>query len=171
MNKVARKAKQLKYEWADSIYRSKMPRCKADVAYNEIEKVRSLHRGKAKPEDLVHYAKAQRSSPLHKMFDWNVTSAAREHWLSTARLIMRSIVVVREGGPSHKAYFQINESKVRFYTTASEVMSNRQWAEQLLAEAESYYLAGAARFNAIQELAKLHGIIRKTFNASSKKAA
>lgn len=163
MNKVARKAKQLKYAWADSIRRSKMPRCTAAEAYREVEAIRASNGGRALPADVVRYAKKHATSPLHKMFRWDVKAAAQEHWLATAGLIMRSIVVERADGPAHKAYFQIQEHKARFYTTANEVMSNRDWAEQLLAEAESYYLAGVARFESIKHLAKVHGVIRGTF--------
>ena len=161
--------KMLKVSWADSIRRTAMPRCKAEEAYREIERIRGDRGGRMTADAFWRAAKV-RTSPCHKMFDWNVRRAAVKHWQDTARLILRSVVVERVGGKSHHAYFQIQEKRVRFYAPAHEIMSNKDHAVQLLKQAESYYLSGRDRYDEVIELARIHRVIDATFKRSRKRA-
>lgn len=166
MNKVR---KMMKVMWGDSIRRTRMPRCKAEEAYREIERIRAERGGRMTADAFIQAARRE-ASPCHKMFDWDVKHAAIEHWRSTARLILRSIVIERIGGKAHHAYFQIQEKRARFYAPAHEIMSNKEHAHQLIAQAESYYLAGRARYDEVVELARLHRVIDSTFSRKRKRA-
>lgn len=44
--------------------------------------------------DMVLADARRESSPLHACYDWNVESAAHEHWLDTSRRLIRSVRVV-----------------------------------------------------------------------------
>lgn len=40
------------------------------------------------PHDVVKWAKNNKKSALHKKFQWNVSKAAYQHWLETARKLI-----------------------------------------------------------------------------------
>lgn len=49
--------------------------------------------GRLTPEMVVEEAK-DKKSPLHDAFNWDVKAAAYQHWLDTARSIIRSVRLV-----------------------------------------------------------------------------
>lgn len=49
--------------------------------------------GHLKPDDVVEAARDKRS-PLHSCFEWDVKKAAMQHWLDTARELIREVRVV-----------------------------------------------------------------------------
>jgi hypothetical protein len=59
----------------------------------ELEKLQD-NRGKTSPEAVVEFAKDNPKSALHGKFNWNVKEAAYQHWLDTARGIIRVYVTV-----------------------------------------------------------------------------
>lgn len=160
--------KMLKYRWAESIRRGVAHYPTADVAHRELERIRAEHGGRLKAEHLLAEAK-KTASPFHKCFVWDVKKAATLAWLDTARLIIRSVIVERVGQDPHHAFFQVHEQRVRFYSPANEIMSNRVHAQQLLNEAEAYYISGRNRYDEIVKLAKLHGVIDETFGKKGKR--
>lgn len=157
----------LKYAWEARYGMPKKALPDAGVAFREIERIRKVNGGKMRPEYLVEAAK-DNSNPLHRTFNWNVKSAAMEHWLHQARMIMGSIRVVRETGKHHHAYYAVKSEKVHFYTPAAEVASNEEYRTQLLKQAEQYYTAGRARFDEITELEPLHRAIDEAFSGKVK---
>ena len=70
--------------------RNRRFRVKAQVAGEHLA---SLSKdGRLTPALVVRDARSK-SSPLHNEFDWSVKSAAKKHWLATARRIINSITV------------------------------------------------------------------------------
>jgi hypothetical protein len=65
----------------------------AEVAGPELARLSKS--GATTAKDVVEEAKDKRS-PLHEAFDWNDKTAAHEHRLATARLMLRSIRIIVE---------------------------------------------------------------------------
>lgn len=60
----------------------------------QLEAIHALEnkRGQIAPRQVVEAAK-RKSSPLHDLFDWNVTSASGKWWLHQARLIIGAVTI------------------------------------------------------------------------------
>lgn len=154
----------LKYAW-DQKYVKNLP--EPTQAAREIERLRMENGGEMRAQYLVDAAK-EKANPFHDCFPWDHKTAANEHWLHLARVILGNLRVVRETGTAHHAYFQVRREQVRFYTPASEIQNNADYMAQLLKQAESYYIAGRARFDEIKELQTLHEAIDQVFTKTRK---
>src|SRR5690554_4361555 len=69
----------------------------AQVAGEELERIRVANNGRLAQEDVVTAAKAK-SSPLHPAFEWNDKQAAHQYRLSQAGYIIRKLDVVQVEG-------------------------------------------------------------------------
>ena len=65
----------------------------SDVVKNRLEQIASAHSGRITADMVVADAKSK-DSPLHGMFEWDARKAAQQHWLDTARKLIRSVEVV-----------------------------------------------------------------------------
>lgn len=61
-------------------------------AQDRVQKIAAKNGGRITPDDVIADAK-KKASPLHKLFQWDVNKAARQHWLETARSIIRQVRV------------------------------------------------------------------------------
>lgn len=87
-------------------------------------------------EAVVEDAKNPKS-PLHSFFEWDVKKAAREHWLDTARELIRSVRVVIEHRTTvvrAVAYVRDPEAGPREqgYRSVSSLATEREMAEEAL---------------------------------------
>ena len=57
-----------------------------------LDELTTLNNGRITPEIVVADAK-DKDSPLHGQFNWNVDEAAYQHWIDTARGVIRSVYV------------------------------------------------------------------------------
>lgn len=57
-----------------------------------INEIAKKHGGKITAEMVVDDAK-NKKSPLHRLFQWDLSKAAMEHWLDRASVIIRSIKI------------------------------------------------------------------------------
>lgn len=65
----------------------------ARIASRHVERIQALEKeGRITPAEILADAK-QPESPLHDLYDWDVTQAAEAHWLDRTREIIRSIKV------------------------------------------------------------------------------
>ena len=55
--------------------------------------------GQLKPEMVVRYAQQNPGSNLHSYFEWNDNAAARQWRIEQAKMLLRSVVIVREEDP------------------------------------------------------------------------
>ncbi len=102
----------------------------AQVAGEELERIRLANAGKLRPEDILKSAKAK-VSPLHNAFTWDDAKAAHEYRLSEARQFIRAVMTVGSEGKTDPAFWniivsqspQINESE-RYYQSAQVIASN-----------------------------------------------
>lgn len=59
-----------------------------------LDQIKDRNNGLLEPDHVVDDSRRDKNSPLHGMFDWNIESAARKHWIDTARAIIASVYVV-----------------------------------------------------------------------------
>lgn len=57
-----------------------------------LETIAAENSGLLTPEAVLRDAKKP-TSPLHNLFEWDVKKAARQHWLDTARALIRGVRV------------------------------------------------------------------------------
>lgn len=89
------KAKTKKYSFRRG---ARVQGVSAEVAAQELERIRKVNGGSLSPEAIVESARAS-SSPLHPVFEWDAEKAAYAHWLWQARNLSRSIQFVYEDQP------------------------------------------------------------------------
>ncbi len=88
--------------------------------------------------EQVLSAACKRSSPLHRAFDWDDASAAHEHRLSTARLILRSLryeVRLTPSGPMRVCRYFVglnSQPKEERYVTFARIMSDKDLRAEML---------------------------------------
>lgn len=142
---------------------SKLPKAglKAQIVYAELERIKGDNGGLS-PKAVVESAR-KKSSPLHRLFEWDDTKAAEQYRHAIARVVMSAISVVYEGGESSRAYYNIERNAKRVYVGVAEVLSDADLHRQVLAEAEAYYKSGQKRYSDILELGELHNAIERTF--------
>lgn len=131
----------------------------AETAYHAIEDVRLAKGGEVSAGDVVEAA-ATCSHPLHPVFEWDDSEAARQHRLTQARSLMRSIEVVYEKSerPAHRVYDVAHFAKrgdkkdATTYRTTEELMADPVARDRLIADAIKQAMAFRRRFKALREL-------------------
>ncbi len=96
----------------------------------ELEKTRTQY-GKLTADIVVHKATSPKSS-MHGLFTWDNEEAARQHRLTEARLLLRSVVVVsaEEDAEPERAFWAVSvkeaedEPAVRYYQSAEVISRN-----------------------------------------------
>jgi hypothetical protein len=89
-------------------------------------------------ERIVRAAEAKRS-PLHELFDWDDASAAKEHRLTIARALSRSLVISvkidREMEPITIRAFEavtLEPGEAKVYMPTMKVLSKDEWREEVI---------------------------------------
>jgi arylsulfatase A-like enzyme len=133
----------------------------ADVAHDAIELIRKKHGGSASAEQIVLAAKAARN-PLHVEFEWDDETAAHEHRLHRARVLMHSFVVVRSDlitDRPQRVYEVVREPqegkhRIRHvYKTIEDIMKDTDLRAELLGRALGELISIRNRYRDLQELA------------------
>lgn len=87
------------------------------------------------PAAVVAAAKKKRS-PIHRLFEWNDATAAKEYRLEQARLTVRSVVVVfrddQDEERTTRAFVHIKRDDSAAYETIADVMSDATMKRQLM---------------------------------------
>lgn len=91
-------------------------------------------------EEIVEEAKSD-NSPLHELFNWDIKTAAYEHWLATAQMIGRSITVTvtmedREHTVIEVRAFETvdkKEESTKCYVPVEKVLSKDEYRKQVMA--------------------------------------
>lgn len=152
------KDSKMKISWRSG---SRFP-IEAEVAYEEIERIRKKHAGEARPEDIVAEARKQRN-PLHKAFEWDDTIAANEYRLDTARTMLRSIVVQRPEISTDRPQrmYEVVRTQAtspadksrKVYRTTDDIMKDEDLRAELLGRALRELISFRQRYRDLQELA------------------
>lgn len=139
------------------------------------EKILELERrdGKCTAEALVQEA-APASSPLHSLFEWDDTEAAKQWRVEQARYVIRNVrfVVRREERPAtqHIAFVSIREGKTGGYANTIRVVSDEQLRQQMVDDAMTALEAWRERYGHLSELTAVVEAITAQLSKRRRKA-
>lgn len=133
-----------KYEWAEG---SRMTG-DAELAAKVCKELEA--KGSFSAEELVDASEAE-DAPLHDMFEWNDTIAARKYRIEQAKKIIRSIVVVMDDKPVRYREFSSVSSKT--YMSTMTALSSERTREILLNSAKTEMERFKAKYKTLTELA------------------
>lgn len=136
----------------------------AQAAGERIDELKNSLGRNLKADDIVTDARSGRS-PLHKVFDWDDRTAAHQHRLQIARILMASIVtiyvdVTKPDEPARqiRSYVSLRDKGTKrgrtFYPMA-QVLSDEDKRNQLLRSALAEFRAWRDRYRQLQELTEI----------------
>ncbi len=112
------------------------------AAQAEFERIRLKYGRLTSELVLKETQKLGKKSPIYWAFDWNVSSAARKHWLNQAGHLIREVqvrlVLAPDSGvhsKSFRMYSFVREPHGGSYQPTVAAVSDLQMREQLLQEA------------------------------------
>ena len=145
------------YEW--KIPKYSLP---AQSAGEELERIERKH-GRITPGNVLEESRPT-GAVLHSLFEWNDSAAAEKFRLEQAREVIGNIAVVRmiEGRPTEPVRAFVNlvpANRERGYSSIVKVLSNREYAHQLLETALAEFQALRNKYAILVELAELFDVI------------
>lgn len=142
-------------------YRSKIS---AEVASDEIEKIKSRNEGDITPEMLVKAAKS-RKSRLHPAFTWDDTEASQQWRLHEARNMLGAIMIVYEESPKRpvRKYSHVSVSTKKsgksgesepskVYRSTEDALKDPETRVEILQRALNKLITIRQEFSQLQEL-------------------
>lgn len=144
------------FKWRNGYH----PKVDAEVAGDELERLREKHGGYLEATDVVEAARSKRHK-LHGAFEWDDALAATEHRKSQARTMMAALLEVRveadQEEKPHRMYEFIRYSEgdetAGAYRRTVEVLSDPEGREQLLTRARREAASWRRRYDDLEELA------------------
>jgi len=109
-------------------------------------------------------AAADPGTPAHMVFIWDDEEAAHEHRLNQARHIIRCLqvkIVTSKSEVITQAYQIVTHDSGERYTDIGEVMTHKDWRDELLERAASELDAFTRKYERLEELAGLVRQIRR----------
>lgn len=150
------------YEWKENVRLQSGAVTSAQEVGEHLELLRVEHKGELTPEDVLRDAENP-NSPLHSHFEWDNTSAARQHRLNQARNLIRSVVAiyVSEDKPAQRvrAYVNIPEPGTPHYRSTQHAMSQATTRDMVLRRAWSELQAWRKRYRDLSEFSKLFAAV------------
>lgn len=147
----------------------------AEVASQELDRIREANGGELLPADIVKEA-AKKRNPLHNEFDWDDKSAANKFREERARGLVRSLIVIRKEAPKVEArkYELTYSTEVpdqgqpqrQCYRTTEEILQNPVERDRLLARAIRELAAFRDRYAGLSELAVVFAAAEKAIRKS-----
>lgn len=116
----------------------------------EIEALRDKD-GKTNPHTVVEWAKTNTDSALHSCFQWDKSKAAYEHWLETARRLIRIHVITPEG-ERNTVSLSIDRKAGGGYRSVADVLSTPNLYEIMLTDALTELNRVRAKYDRLKEL-------------------
>ena len=153
---------QSTYKWLDGA----RVKANAQAIGEELEKIRQKNKGKLTPPLVVENAK-NKTSPLHRCFEWDDSKAAQQFRIQQANYMIRCIVVVyEENGLSQKkpikAFVSLKDDNDKsFYTSMYTAMSNDEMREQVLRLGYLELVSWQRKYQSFREFAKIFVQIKR----------
>lgn len=136
------------YAWSKGT-RLKIP---AQVAGEALDAIRAKHGGELEPSVVVE-ASRRKTHPLHSCFEWNDSKAGQLYREAQARLLIRSVRVVRQGSSKPtRVYVNVTTEQGRRYIPTSVAMSNKATRRQALKEAMALLNGVKERLSDLQNI-------------------
>ena len=133
----------------------------------ELEQICQSHGGVLRPEDVVAFARNERTA-LHSEFEWDDVKASAEHRLWQARTVIRVTVTVLPSPHADqepvRAYVSVVSDRVRpggGYRPLAEVMTNDEMRAELVTEALGEVKRWRRKYERIRELVPIFRAIDK----------
>ena len=139
------------YEW--KIPKYSLP---AQSAGEELERIERKH-GRITPGNVLEESRPT-GAVLHSLFEWNDSAAAEKFRLEQAREVIGNIAVVRTE-PVRAFVNIVPANRERGYSSIVKVLSNREYAHQLLETALAEFQALRNKYAILVELAELFDVI------------
>jgi hypothetical protein len=128
---------------------------KPDEALAELERIAEASDDELRPEAVVEAARFA-SSPLHPLFEWSDTVAAREYRLQQARTIVRSVRIVYEERPDQPAFVwvpSLQDSRRGAYRTPEVLISLQDEWERALRSLQVHLASAQHAVNDLKRIA------------------
>lgn len=144
-----------------------------DDKVRELEFVRAQHGGVLRPEDVVEFARDERTA-LHGEFEWDDKEAAQEHRLWQARKVIRLVLTVVEspaGNQTVPMYVSLVTDRSRpggGYRPLVDVMSSEDMREELLRQALRELKTVRKKYEQVRELRPIFRAIEKVEEKTQK---
>jgi hypothetical protein len=148
---------KMKASWKKG-YHSKI---KADIAFNELEKIKDANGGVLTAGIVLINAK-KKTCKLHNAFEWDDAKAAEEYRLVQARKMLHSIEVVYPEAPKqapHRHYNVIKQEAKNghpprnVYKTTKEILADPIARDELLGNAIREAISFRKKYAELSELA------------------
>lgn len=137
----------------------------AQVAGEELERIRVSNNGRLAQEDVVAAAK-RKTSPLHSAFEWDDKAAAHQHRLSQAGYLIRKLDVVTvanddEQSKPIRAFVNVTRDDDRSFTSIAHAMSDDELREQVIARARKELEDWQSRYDDLIEFSSVFAAIEQ----------
>lgn len=137
----------------------------AQVAGEELERIRVSNNGRLAQEDVVAAAK-RKTSPLHSAFEWDDKAAAHQHRLSQAGYLIRKLDVVTvanddEQSKPIRAFVNVTRDDDRSFTSIAHAMSDDELREQVIARARKELEDWQSRYDDLIEFSTVFAAIEQ----------
>ncbi len=116
--------------------------------------------------EIILAAAEDEDSPIHAIFEWDDTEAARLYRLDQASAMIRAVVVVHENRPPVRRFVHVYpiekdgcEGGGRGYVGLEEALREPAYCRQLLDEAYSELRHFRTKYDTLKELAGVHAAI------------
>ena len=133
----------------------------------ELEQICQSHGGVLRPEDVVAFARNERTA-LHSEFEWDDVKASAAHRLWQARTVIRVAVEVLPSPHADqepvRAYVSVVSDRVRpggGYRPLADVMTNDEMRAELVTEALGEVKRWRRKYERIRELVPIFRAIDK----------
>lgn len=140
----------------------------AQVAGEELERIRTSRNGRLTQEDVVEEARPK-TSPIHDAFEWNDKRAAHKWRLEQASYLIRQITVVYDEAPAAepiRAFVNVKRGEDRSYVSTAQALSDADLRRQVVAAAWFELRAWRKRHAELIEFARVFALIDQDENAA-----
>lgn len=140
-----------------------------DAVAEELEFIRNQHGGVLRPEDVVAFARNERTQ-LHSHFEWDDTEAAQQYRLWQARKVIRLRVTVVDNLGSDRPlpmYVSLSTDRQKpggGYRPFVDVMSNEDTRAELFRQALGEFKRVRQRYQELKELKPVFDAIDQVDN-------
>lgn len=138
-----------------------------ELIRDELEQIRQLHGGLLKPEDVVRFARNERTA-LHQEFEWDDARASAEYRLEQARKVIRVAVTILPSPHSDqepvRAYVSVASDRAQpggGYRAFADVMTDDAMRAELVNEAIGEAKRWRRKYERLRELAPIFRAIDK----------
>lgn len=142
----------------------------AQVAGEELAKIKGHNSGDLTP-DMVLKAAEDKASPLHGVFEWDNDKAAHQHRLSTAGLLIRSVVVtVMPANDASPTPVSLTVTAAPTGGGTAQVVSEADLRKKKVGRGWSALEGWLKEYGAMPEFAQIGGVLTALMPAKDKAA-